>query len=45
VIGRALPFLYMIVLFGGLKIYSSGLKRIPRPAEGLRHACRRGPVR
>jgi hypothetical protein len=29
VIGRALPFLYMIVLFGSLKIYSAGLKMIP----------------
>jgi hypothetical protein len=29
VIGRALPFLYMIVLFGSLKIYSARLKMIP----------------
>jgi hypothetical protein len=45
VIGRALPFLYMIVLFGSLKIYSAGLRGSPQPAERLRHACRRGPVR
>jgi len=42
VIGRALPFLYMIVLFGSLKIHSSVLRGSQQSAQCLRHACPAG---